>query len=248
MAKEMIEFSPYTPTRAFEEIADQIKQVIFDRKLNHGDRLPSERALADQFRVGRLTIREALRTLETKGLIIIKKGSGGGSFVGGADPGAVASIIKDNFILEGLTSNQLTEARIAVECAAVKAAARHATEEDLARISTFILEAESFGKSDESGDILDRMIRFHSLIAEASHNIPFIIFNRALMEWALSRPILRSWVPSPEDLSYARESYTRIFSAIRDGDADGAQKYMREHIEHMGELIKRDKGGKEGRG
>ena len=78
---ELTKFGPYKPPRAFQEIADQIKKAILDRKLKPGERLPSERELAEQFQVGRLTIREALRSLETSGIITIRKGSGGGAFV-----------------------------------------------------------------------------------------------------------------------------------------------------------------------
>ncbi|MBW2064185.1 MAG: GntR family transcriptional regulator [Deltaproteobacteria bacterium] len=53
-------FSPYQSKRAFEEISEQIKKAILAKKLKPGDRLPSERSLAEQFQVGRLTVREAL--------------------------------------------------------------------------------------------------------------------------------------------------------------------------------------------
>ena len=62
-------FPPYIQTRAFEDVAEQIRDVILGKQLRLGDRLPSERSLAQQFQVGRLTIREALRTLETEGLV-----------------------------------------------------------------------------------------------------------------------------------------------------------------------------------
>ena len=74
-------FQPYKGRRAFEDIAAEIKDAILSDRLSIGDRLPSERDLAEQFQVGRVTIREAFRTLETMGLIQVKKGSRGGAFV-----------------------------------------------------------------------------------------------------------------------------------------------------------------------
>lgn len=231
-------FTPYTPTRAFDEVAGRIKEVILDRQLIPGDRLPSERSLAQQFQVGRLTIREALRTLETKGLIEIKKGSGGGAFVASHNLGAVTSIIKDNLLLEGLTSDQITEARIALECAAAESAARHATEEDLERIALCIEESEVIMADVERGrEIVMKMIQFHSLIAEASHNLPFIMFIRALLEWARVRPILSAWIPSEQDKQYARTSFSRIFQAISERNPDAARDSVREHVEKMRALL-----------
>ena len=70
-------FSEYKARRASDDIADQIKEAILDGKFHQKDRLPSERSLASQFKVSRLTVREAFRLLEAKGLIYIKKGSTG---------------------------------------------------------------------------------------------------------------------------------------------------------------------------
>ena len=75
-------FQPYKGKRAFEDIAGQIKTAILSGKLCSGDKLPSERDLAKEFQVGRVSIREALRMLETMGFVKIRKGSAGGAFVG----------------------------------------------------------------------------------------------------------------------------------------------------------------------
>ena len=85
MVKRPIIFDPIPTRRIFEEIADQIRQRIYDGDLKPGDRLPGERDLASQFGVGRMVVREALRTLEEGGLVQIKKGSDGGAFVKEAD-------------------------------------------------------------------------------------------------------------------------------------------------------------------
>jgi GntR family transcriptional repressor for pyruvate dehydrogenase complex len=74
-------FAEYQYRRASTDIAELIKQAILSEEFKEGDRLPPERDLAAQFQVGRMTIREALRTLETKGLIAIRKGSSGGGLL-----------------------------------------------------------------------------------------------------------------------------------------------------------------------
>lgn len=231
-------FTPYVPTRAFDEVADRIKSVILTRRLKPGERLPSERRLAEQFNVGRLTIREALRTLESKGLISIKKGSGGGSFVGSKSWGAVASIIKDSFILEGLTSEQITEARIALECATIESAIIHCDDEDLERINSHVSGLEkNVGQGRLDPEFVSKMLRFHLLIAEASHNPAFLMFMRAIFEWALSRPLLKTWTP-PEDVrKRAVRSFRNIHQAIREKDIRLAQTLIREYIDYIGMAI-----------
>lgn len=231
-------FSPYTPIRAFEEVAEQIKEVILNKRLKHGERLPSERVLADQFQVGRLTIREALRTLETKGFVEIRKGAGGGAFIAAGNLGAVTAIIKDNFVFEGLTSDQITEARMALECSAVESATIHATDEDLNRIKRCMEETfEDMHDPEKGREIVKGMIRFHILIAEASHNLPFIMFIRALLEWSRSRPILSAWIPSENDKQFVRKSFLRIFQALKGRNADLARQFVREHVEKMNALL-----------
>ena len=71
-------FTPIEKRRALEAVSDKIKGLVFDGTLKVGNKLPSETDLANQFKVGRQTIREALRPLELSGFIAIKKGGEGG--------------------------------------------------------------------------------------------------------------------------------------------------------------------------
>lgn len=71
-------FEPFKNNkRAFEEVSSSIKSLIFKGILQPGDKLPSEGELANQFNVGRQTVREALRILELSGFIKVQKGFGG---------------------------------------------------------------------------------------------------------------------------------------------------------------------------
>ena len=74
-------FVPIQSLRTFEEVSSRIKELIFNGTLKPGDKLPPETQLAQEFNVGRQTIREALRLLELSGFIKIQKGGGGGSFI-----------------------------------------------------------------------------------------------------------------------------------------------------------------------
>ena len=77
---------PLPSKRVFEEIADQVKELIFSKALKPGDRLPAERGIAAHFASGRRAVREALRILEQTSLITIRQGNEGGIFVKNVDP------------------------------------------------------------------------------------------------------------------------------------------------------------------
>ena len=166
-------FQAYKGRRAFEDIAEQIRQAILSEQLNDGDRLPSERDLAGQFQVGRVTIREAMRMLETMGLVEIRKGSAGGAFVRIGDADTMASMIMDRLQLEGTNHEQMIEARVGIECAVIQSAIEHATDEDLAVIKQDVQESKEIIGSSLSEEVVAKMISFHILVAEASHNIPY---------------------------------------------------------------------------
>src|SRR5215468_2046364 len=79
--KASSEFSPVQTTRVFEEIASQVRSQLATGRLRPGDRLPSERDLAQQLGVGRNSVREALRALEVSGILRLHKGGAGGAFI-----------------------------------------------------------------------------------------------------------------------------------------------------------------------
>ncbi len=74
-------FTPAVRRRAFNDIVDQVERAVLSGELHPGDRLPSERELCTQFGVGRAALREALRTLEERGIVETKVGQAGGIFI-----------------------------------------------------------------------------------------------------------------------------------------------------------------------
>lgn len=108
-------FRPARPQRAVDQIVAQVESLLRDGKLRPGDRLPSERALADQFAVSRNTVREALRILEFNGMLVLKRGSTGGAFVTTPDTGASARGIVDALGRAGFPQRDLESARSSLE-------------------------------------------------------------------------------------------------------------------------------------
>jgi GntR family transcriptional regulator, transcriptional repressor for pyruvate dehydrogenase complex len=229
-------FLPCRAKRAFEDVVDQIQSAILTGQLKDGERLPSERALTEKFQAGRLTIREALRTLETKGLVKIRKGSSGGAFVAVGNRENVASIIVDNLTVGGLTHDNLNEARLALECAVVRSAIKRADPSSMALIEEDVNESRIISDQDTPSMILSKMIRFHLLLADASHNPLFIVFIRALMEWAKRK--LSNYSPTADHIRYSYRAHKGIFEAVRDKNVPLAELLMKRHIERMGNFVR----------
>src|SRR5207237_8219320 len=104
-------FTPVHQARASGEIVSQIERAIFAAELSAGDRLQSERELAEQFGVSRITVRDALRVLEARGLIRVKVGATGGAFVADASTDRVAESLSTMIRLKRMTHSELAEAR-----------------------------------------------------------------------------------------------------------------------------------------
>ena len=228
-------FRPYESKRAFEDVAGQIQEAILSGRLTVGQRLPSERTLAEEFSAGRLTVREALRTLETKGFIKIKKGSAGGAYIELGNRQNVSSIIVDNLTIEGLTPDQITEARIGLECANVRCAIKRSTPADMARLAQDLEESRILTENNDPQVIVSKMINFHVLLAEASHNLPFIMFTRALMEWA--RRKLLHYVPTEGHIRYSYRAHKAILNGVRRKATTEAQLLMKRHIKRMTNFV-----------
>ena len=108
-------FKSVRPDRISQAIVDQIKEAIFQKRIKTGDKLPSERQMMEQFQTSRVTVREALKTLEHSGILEIKRGIQGGAFVRDPDVKFVNNFLQDMFSMGNIKVFDLTEARMAVE-------------------------------------------------------------------------------------------------------------------------------------
>lgn len=161
-----IMFKPVKTKKVYEEIVEQIKQLIIEGKLQPGDKLLSERELSDKLNVSRASIREAFSALEMMGIIKIKPGEGSFvnqvSYQGMLEPLTFIMQVEPNDIL------QLLEARKILESEAAALAAERATNEDIAAIYDAMKIMQKEVSDGGLGDIGD--IKFHYAIARAAHN------------------------------------------------------------------------------
>src|SRR5437868_14964652 len=127
-------FAPVSVARASSAIAEQIRGAILTGRIKAGDRLSPERELAEQFGVSRVTVRDALRSLEAMGLIEVKVGARGGAFVTAPTGSKVAQTMSDMMMMSATTPEDIVEARLIVELGTVTLACARATDEDLVRL------------------------------------------------------------------------------------------------------------------
>lgn len=218
-----VDFRRVKTPRAFEEIAKQIRKELSSGRLRVGDRLPAERSLAEQFGVSRNTLREALRSLEHAGLLRLKKGVTGGSYVKESTGEAVIAGLNDMYHLGAIQPLHLTEARIIIGTEVARLACARRTKEDLANLEKNVDASEL---ATESGDLERRAeinYEFHRLLARATKNPVLIILTDALMETTRSFVNAIGYWPN----SYVLQSRRRLLAALHARDAEAAADEMK---------------------
>ena len=171
-------FTPIKSPRTFEEVSNQIKKLIFDGVFKPGDKLPPEIEIAQQFNVGRQSIREALRILELSGFITIQKGGGGGAIIKDTISNTISELFLDAFQLERITIEELTIARFEIEKIVLKYTIENADKSDIESLQQNIQAARE--KIENNNPAVDENIRFHKLLARASKNQLFVIVVEAV--------------------------------------------------------------------
>jgi GntR family transcriptional repressor for pyruvate dehydrogenase complex len=230
MNKEI--FKEYQYRRASTDIAESIKKAILSNKFKAGDKLPPERDLATQFQVGRMTIREALRTLETKGLLAIRKGSSGGAFIQPAPPNQIADIIIDNLQLDGVTFPEVAESRVVLERGIIKYVIENATSKDLKEIEQNIEGSKNLlvdFSPEGTLEFSSKSIEFHHLLAKSAHITPLVVFHSVMAKWVLQRLIKRLNPTKKQRLS-SNQEHEAIFKAIVKKDIELSQELVERHI------------------
>ena len=185
-----MEFSPIKTKRLYEEIVEQIKQLITEGRLKPGDRLLAERELAEQFQVSRASVREAIRTLEMLGVIDIRPGEG--TFVRGTETDDIIRPLAMFLAVERSSLLDMFEMRRIFETATAGLAAERATEEELDHIGAMLEKMrERLNVLDpEKGEEYDAA--FHYAVAESTHNSLLTkLFKTVSEEFAKANSVAR---------------------------------------------------------
>lgn len=215
--------------RLADQVADRLMHLIAEGTFKAGDRLPSEPQLMRQFRVGRSSIREAVGALSLLGLVTVRPGQGTHVAPFPSEKGAGLCGL---LALGPGKVRELVEARVELEGALARLAAKRASAAELAEIRRQHLNLKNTGAS---GQLINADLAFHTALAKASHNSVLITF---FSEIALP---VKHWMEQKArfDWGYDQvfEQHREILEALENRDADGAETALKHHLLSTGEKL-----------
>lgn len=223
-------FTPVRPARASHDIVEQIKNQVFTGRIPPGHHLPSENELCETFGVSRTTVRDALRVLESQGFVEIKVGAGGGAFVTEPRHETVTESLSNMLKMQSVDIEQLAEARLAIETSIVNLAAKRATAKDIMAIEQAIAEARA-GKLSGDPHFTPHSVSFHVALAQAAKNQVLLFTVNSFR--SLFYETIEKLVPDPDMQDRAIDDHQRILDAIKERNANKAERIMRAHLSYF---------------
>lgn len=224
------DFETVRRNKVYEDVARQIERLIL-KKLQPGDKLPSERELAEMLAVSRSSIRDAIRSLELMGIVEPRQGAGTIvreiSSDSLANPLATALKRKEELVGELLDFRRMLEPPLAAR------AATHASADEAAEMEEILVRQEEKLRRGESAIPEDS--EFHYAIALASGNSVVLKVLDILMDLLRDTRERSLQVEGRPQKSLA--GHRRILAAIKRHDAEAARDAMRRHIEDVEEIV-----------
>ena len=236
--------APAARSSLSDSVADQLAHLILDYELGPGARLPSERGMAEQLRVSRIVVREALGRLAQRGLIEVRPGVG--AFVARMRASSVSDPLRLYIRRHQVAQAQLFELRHALEPAVAAAASRTANADqrralvgNVARTEALAHELEhaltAAGDGTDPDDTLEAFawsdLEFHRLLAAASGNPLFELLLEPLIDPLLD--VRRAGARLPGAATRAAAKHRAIAQAVAEADAEGAAQRMRAHLQEV---------------
>jgi DNA-binding FadR family transcriptional regulator len=237
---QISKLQPVGKTRSYEQIVTQIEDMIRGGHFQIGDKMPSERALAEQFQVSRVVVRESIRNLEARQIVEVLQGSG--SYVRRIPPQTLAQNVTFLLKLEKSSFVDLMVVRQALEVTAARQAAMKATPEELAEITACAASMRAVvertgNEKDNYFDYGAKDLELHRLIARASHNAPLATLLDAILPMIMEgRFALVSSFGDAEGFFRRRwvgkihDEHVGFIDAIKRHDVDAAGYLMNVHM------------------
>ncbi len=223
---EPIEFERIRIEPAYRKVAAALLDRITTRSIASGERLPPEMELARQFGVHRSTVREALRELESSGMLKRERGSKL-MMVTRPARGAVAAGVSRALALHEVTYHDVWEALSALEPPIAAAAARHRKPRDLTRLDG--IAQRIAGEPLDTRAAVEQTGEFFRAVGEATHNGVFMLAHEPLVQ--LLVPSLGAMIDQvPQARGRITTAQKKLAALIRAGDAAEAAEWMAKHI------------------
>jgi GntR family transcriptional repressor for pyruvate dehydrogenase complex len=230
-------FQPVVPQRTFEAIVLQLKDAIASGALRPGDRLPPERELAERFQASRASVREALRVLETLGIVGMRRGADNGTVLL-QEPGNVFTTVLDLLVaLRHVPIGDLVEFRVMMETGAARRLAESPADGALAALSGVLAEMAEPGLPQAEFHRLDAT--FHVTLVRSVGNTLLNLVETAAD--STLRTLITDVALVAADWTSARArieaEHRGIYQALAAGQADEAATLVTGHIRYWGNSI-----------
>ena len=223
-------FNPIKSKKVYEYIIEQIQSMILDGTLKKGDKLPSERVLAEQLEVSRASIREALRALEVIGLVESKQG--GGNFIQANFEKSLFQPMSIMFMLQKSKPEDILVLRRILEIESATLAASRVTEPEILAMGQLIDDFKST-EDEESSSKIDK--EFHYKVAQASGNL--LLLNTLNVISNLIEHFIKdaraAIMRDKENKQLLIEQHEEIYRGVESRDPEKASQAMKKHFEFI---------------
>lgn len=219
------QFEQVQPVRLYQRIVEQIEAAVARGDLKPGSRLPSERELVAQFGASRPTIREALRVLESNGIVRSRPGDPNGPEILSFSTHGLHKQMTRLIQADGASLAEVLSFRMVVDGAGCRLAARLRTEADLEALERTITDLEA--SRTEGYEAFSRAdVAFHQAIAAASRNSILGLCNNVVRDVVLSliSTNVANAVDSPELMEATISYHREVLIAVREQDAEAAAR------------------------
>lgn len=226
------------PTRLSDSVIDQLIELIIQKKIQPGEKLPSERKLAEYFGVSRTSIREAIKTLSKLGLFKTVPGKGIYLVENVGEGSEVKALAYPLLLTKDI--EYFFEARELIQVEQARLAAERASEADIKEIKDALTMASSAKTQEEQAEC---DVKFDMAVAKAAKNTILIQFLASIKEF--TRLYLHKFITTHRYRTSIKE-HSKILDYIEAGDQENAAKAMQQHLNNIKSSIRKEYEGKKG--
>lgn len=230
------QIKPIRPRRISDQVFDQLRELIFRGEFKAGEKILTEREMAEAFGVSRTSVRDAINKLVVMGLLEQRQGQG--TFVRSPES-KKKSLLATMVESQNASLADVLEVRMGLECNAAALAAQRADEKDFQFMEKSI---DTLAQDISSGRMsLAADVSFHMAISYATGNRLQVTIMKNVYDYLFSgvKTNLEALYRHPDDMAAILAQHRAIYQAIRERDADKAHQTMKHHIECVDAMIER---------
>jgi GntR family transcriptional repressor for pyruvate dehydrogenase complex len=227
-----VDFGTFQKDSLSEKIVDRLLQLIREKQLKPGDRLPPERELAVSMGVSRPSLREALRALSV--MKIIENRQGSGTYITSLEPEMLIEHLDFIIALNDKAFLDLFQARKILEVGLVALAAQSINEDELAALETCLKRSEASINDPEA--FLQTDLELHQRIAEAARNQILTLFVKSINDLNIASRRRTGELRAVRELTL--KDHHLILAALTAQDPKLAAQAMRDHLDHVEQRLK----------